>query len=188
MYNALGAFAVTSFLDLPKETVEQALKHLRVNGRMELVYSSPKFSVIVDYAHNAVSMESLLKTLREYHPKRLICVFGCGGNRSKDRRYAMGEMGGKMADLCILTADNSRFEKTEDIIADIKSALIPTGGKFLEIPDRKEAITYAVTHAEEGDMIAVIGKGHEDYQEENGVRRPFLDRAVIEEVTGLCRS
>ena len=93
-----------------------------------------------------------------------------------------------MADLCILTADNSRFEKTEDIIADIKSALIPTGGKFLEIPDRKEAITYAVTHAEEGDMIAVIGKGHEDYQEENGVRRPFLDRAVIEEVTGLCRS
>ena len=113
---------------------------------MELVYSSPEFSVIVDYAHNAVSMESLLKTLREYHPKRLVCVFGCGGNRAKDRRYAMGEMGGKMADLCILTADNSRFEKTEDIIADIKSALIPTGGAYLEIPDRREAITLSLIH------------------------------------------
>ena len=188
VYNALGAFAVASFLELPKSQVEQALKTLRVNGRMELVYSSPEFSVIVDYAHNAVSMESLLKTLREYHPKRLVCVFGCGGNRAKDRRYAMGEMGGKMADLCILTADNSRFEKTEDIIADIKSALIPTGGAYLEIPDRREAITYAITHAQKGDMIAVIGKGHEDYQEENGVRRPFLDRAVIEEVIGICRS
>ena len=84
-----------------------------------------------------------------------------------------------MADLCILTADNSRFEKTEDILSDIKSALIPTGGKYLEIPDRREAISY---------MIAVIGKGHEDYQEENGVRRPFLDRAVIEEVVQSCRS
>lgn len=182
VYNALGAFAVASFLDLPGEKVEKALKTLRINGRMELVYSSEKCSVIVDYAHNAVSMESLLKTLREYKPKRLVCVFGCGGNRSKDRRYSMGEMGGKMADLSILTADNSRFEKTEDIIADIKSALVPTGGAYLEIPDRREAITYALNHAKEGDMIAVIGKGHEDYQEENGVRRPFLDRAVIEEV------
>ncbi|MFR1833007.1 MAG: UDP-N-acetylmuramoyl-L-alanyl-D-glutamate--2,6-diaminopimelate ligase [Lachnospiraceae bacterium] len=188
VYNALGAFAVASFLELPKNQAEQALKHLRVNGRMELVHSSPRCSVIVDYAHNAVSMESLLKTLREYHPKRLVCVFGCGGNRSKDRRYAMGEMGGRMADLCILTADNSRFEKTEDILSDIKSALIPTGGKYLEIPDRREAISYAITHAQEGDMIAVIGKGHEDYQEENGVRRPFLDRAVIEEVVQSCRS
>ena len=94
----------------------------------------------------------------------------------------MGEIGGKLADLCILTADNSRFEKTEDIIQDIKSTLVPTGGAYLEIPDRREAIAYAINHAEEGDMIAVIGKGHEDYQEENGVRHHFLDREVIEEV------
>ena len=188
VYNALGAFAVAGFLELPGDKVEKALKKLRINGRMELVYSSPKCSVIVDYAHNAVSMESLLKTLREYNPKRLVCVFGCGGNRSKDRRYSMGEMGGRMADLSILTADNSRFEKTEDIIEDIKSTLVPTGGAYLEIPDRREAIAYALNHAEEGDMIAVIGKGHEDYQEENGVRRPFLDRAVIEEVIGSWQS
>ena len=93
-----------------------------------------------------------------------------------------------MADLSILTADNSRFEKTEDIIEDIKSTLVPTGGAYLEIPDRREAIAYGLNHAEEGDMIAVIGKGHEDYQEENGVRRPFLDRAVIEEVIGSWQS
>lgn len=182
VYNALGAFGIASFLDLPKEKVEKALEHMRVNGRMELVYSSDQFSILVDYAHNAVSMESLLNTLRAYRPKRLVCVFGCGGNRAKDRRYSMGEIGGKLADLCILTADNSRFEKTEDIIQDIKSTLVPTGGAYLEIPDRREAIAYAINHAEEGDMIAVIGKGHEDYQEENGVRHHFLDREVIEEV------
>ena len=136
----------------------------------------------MDYAHNAVSMESLLATLREYHPKRLVVVFGCGGNRSKDRRYSMGEIGGRMADLSIITADNSRFEKVEDIIADIRSSIEKTGGAFLEIPDRKEAITYSITHANPGDMIAIIGKGHEDYQEINGVRYPFLDRAVVEEV------
>ena len=182
VYNALGAFGIASFLDLPKEKVEKALEHMRVNGRMELVYSSDQFSILVDYAHNAVSMESLLNTLRAYRPKRLVCVFGCGGNRAKDRRYSMGEIGGKLADLCILTADNSRFEKTEDIIQDIKSTLVPTGGAYLEIPDRREAIAYAINHAEEGDMIAVIGKGHEDYQEENGVRHHFLDREVIEKV------
>ena len=149
---------------------------------MEIVYTSEKCCVIVDYAHNAVSMESLLATLREYHPKRLVVVFGCGGNRSKDRRYSMGEIGGRMADLSIITADNSRFEKVEDIIADIRGSIEKTGGSFLEIPDRKEAIAYSITHAESGDMIAIIGKGHEDYQEINGVRYPFLDRAVVEEV------
>ena len=137
--------------------------------------------MLVDYAHNAVSMESLLKTLRDYSPKRLVCVFGCGGNRSKDRRYSMGEIGGRLADLCILTADNSRYEKVEDILADIRGSIEKTGGAFMEIPDRREAIRYSVFHAEPGDMIAVIGKGHEDYQEINGVRHHFLDREVVEE-------
>lgn len=182
VYNAMAALSVCSFLDLPEDRVCHALEHLYVNGRMEIVHASARCTVIVDYAHNAVSMESLLKTLRDYHPKRLVCVFGCGGNRSKDRRYSMGEIGGRMADLCILTADNSRYEKTEDIIADIRGSVEKAGGTYLEIPDRRKAIEYSIVHAEPGDMIAVIGKGHEDYQEENGVRRPFLDRQVIEEV------
>ncbi len=182
VYNALAAAAVTLWLGVPADRLQHALEHLRIDGRMEIVYTSAKCCVIVDYAHNAVSMESLLATLREYHPKRLVCVFGCGGNRSKDRRYTMGEIGGRMADLSIITADNSRYERVEDIIADIRGSIEKTGGRFLEIPDRREAIAYSITHAEPGDMIAIIGKGHEDYQEIEGVRHPFLDRAVVEEV------
>lgn len=182
VYNSLAAVAVCSFLNLPEDKVCHALEHLYVNGRMEIVHTSERCTVIVDYAHNAVSMESLLLTLREYHPKRLVCVFGCGGNRSKDRRYSMGEIGGKLADLCILTADNSRFERVEDILADIRGSIEKTGGAFIEIPDRRKAIEYSIVNARPGDMVAVIGKGHEDYQEINGVRYPFLDRQVIEEV------
>ncbi|MDO4268991.1 MAG: UDP-N-acetylmuramoyl-L-alanyl-D-glutamate--2,6-diaminopimelate ligase, partial [Eubacteriales bacterium] len=182
VYNALAAAAVTLMAGVPEDRLQHALEHLKIDGRMEIVYTSEKCCVIVDYAHNAVSMESLLATLREYHPKRLVVVFGCGGNRSKDRRYSMGEIGGRMADLSIITADNSRFEKVEDIIADIRGSIEKTGGAFIEIPDRREAIAYSITHAEPGDMIAIIGKGHEDYQEIEGVRYPFLDRAVVEEV------
>ena len=179
--NALAAVSVCSFLGLDQARISHALENIRVNGRMEIVYTSERCTVLVDYAHNAVSMESLLSTLRDYKPKRLVCVFGCGGNRSKDRRYSMGEIGGKMADLSIITADNSRYEKVEDIIEDIRGSIEKTGGKFIEIPDRREAIRYSILHAQPGDMVAVIGKGHEDYQEINGVRHHFLDREVIEE-------
>ena len=180
--NALAAAAVCKRAGITESALCHGLEHLKLNGRMEIVYTSKKCCVIVDYAHNAVSMESLLATLREYHPKRLVCVFGCGGNRSKDRRYSMGEIAGKMADFSILTADNSRYERVEDILADIRGSIEKTGGAFVEIPDRREAIAYSITHAKEGDMIAIIGKGHEDYQEIEGVRYPFLDRAVVEEV------
>lgn len=179
--NALAAVSVCSFVGVTEEAINQALAEVRVDGRMEIVYTSHDKTVIVDYAHNAVSMESLLKTLRSYEPKRLVVVFGCGGNRSKLRRYEMGEIGGRMADLTIITADNSRFEKVEDIIEDIKIGMHKTDGKYLVIPDRKEAIGYSINHAEEGDMICIIGKGHEDYQEIEGVRYPFSDRQVAEE-------
>lgn len=186
VYNALAAVSVCSYFNLQKEQVCHAMEHMKVDGRMEIVYKSAKCTVIVDYAHNAVSMESLLKTLRDYRPKRLVCVFGCGGNRAKERRYSMGESAGRLADLSIITADNSRFEKVEDILADIKIGLSRTGGTYIEIPDRREAIEYSIAHAETGDIIAIIGKGHEDYQEIEGVRYPFLDRTVVEEtVAGL---
>lgn len=179
--NALAAVGVCSFFNLPKEKVCHALEYIHVDGRMEIVYKSAKCTVIVDYAHNAVSMESLLTTLRDYKPKRLVCVFGCGGNRARDRRYSMGEIGGKLADLSIITADNSRYEKVEDILADIKVGLAKTDGKYVEIPDRREAIEYSMSNALDGDIIAIIGKGHEDYQEIEGVRYHFLDREVVEE-------
>ncbi|MDY6305233.1 MAG: UDP-N-acetylmuramoyl-L-alanyl-D-glutamate--2,6-diaminopimelate ligase [Oribacterium sp.] len=184
VYNALAAISVTSLMGVDHTAIIRAMRRVKVNGRMEVVFKNDDFSVLVDYAHNAMAMENLLSTLREYKPGRLVVVFGCGGNRAKDRRYGMGETAAKMADLSILTADNSRFEETEDIIADIKSKLVPAGGKYVEIPDRREAIEYAMTHAEKGDMIAVIGKGHEDYQEIKGVRTHFLDREVILETAG----
>ena len=98
----------------------------------------------------------------------------------------MGEIGGRMADLCIITADNSRWEKVEDILNDIKTGLAKTEGNYIEIPDRREAIWYGIEHAKPGDMIAMIGKGHEDYQEVEGVRHPFLDSAVAKECLAEC--
>lgn len=186
-HNALAAITVCSLLNLSDEELSKGLKNIHVRGRMEVVPSDKPFIVLVDYAHNAVSMESLLDTLRKYNPNRLVVVFGCGGNRSKDRRYSMGEIAGKKADFSVITADNSRFEKTEDILADIRGSIEKTGGSFIEIPDRREAIYYAIDHAMEGDIIAVIGKGHEDYQEINGVRYHFLDKEVVEERLGRAK-
>ncbi|MCI8401735.1 MAG: UDP-N-acetylmuramoyl-L-alanyl-D-glutamate--2,6-diaminopimelate ligase [Lachnospiraceae bacterium] len=180
VYNAMAAIALCETMGIGREPMLRALRTVTVDGRMEIVYASQKLAVLVDYAHNAVSMESLLDTLRSYDPGRLVCVFGCGGNRSKLRRYEMGEIGGKKADLSIITADNSRWEKVEDIMADIRTGMDKTGGKFVEIPDRRDAIFYSIEHAREGDIIAVIGKGHEDYQEICGVRSRFLDREEVE--------
>ena len=179
--NSLAAIAVCAQMGIPEKAMQEALSAVRVRGRCEAVPVYPEMTLLIDYAHNAMSLESLLKTLRKYHPKRLICLFGCGGNRARDRRYSMGEIGGKMADLCIITADNPRFEKNEDIIKDIEVGLAKTDGKYIVIPDRREAISYAIHNAEEGDMIAIIGKGHEDYQEIEGVKHHFLDREVVEE-------
>ena len=142
-----------------------------------------KFTILLDYAHNEVSTESLLTTLRAYKPHRLVVVFGCGGNRSKLRRYGMGEICAKMADFSILTEDNNRFEKVEDILADIRVGMNKGNpdAKFVEIPDRLDALHYAVDHAQEGDLIAVIGKGHETYRDREGVKTPFLERELLEE-------
>jgi UDP-N-acetylmuramoyl-L-alanyl-D-glutamate--2,6-diaminopimelate ligase len=127
-------------------------------------------------------MESLLTTIREYKPMRIVSLFGCGGNRSKLRRYEMGEISGKYADLSIITADNSRFENVMDIIEDIKVGINKTNGDYVIIPDRKEAIKYSIVNAKEGDIVLLLGKGHEDYQEIEGVRYPFDERVIIKEI------
>ena len=107
-----------------------------------MIKVSDDFTLMIDYAHNAMSLESLLTTLKEYHPKRLVCLFGCGGNRARSRRFEMGEVSGRLADLTIITSDNPRFEKPLDIIADIRTGIEKTDGKYIEIPDRKEAIAW----------------------------------------------
>ncbi len=185
VYNAMAAAVTADRMGIPEEAITRGLADVRVDGRMEEVYANGDFSVIVDYAHNGLSARTLLETLRSYKPKRLVVVFGCGGNRDPHRRYEMGAAAGKYADLSIITEDNSRFEKAEDIIRDIHIGFDPTGSAFVDIPDRRQAIRYAISHAEKGDIIAVIGKGHEDYQEIEGVRHHFSDKEEILEAVKL---
>ena len=182
VYNSLVAIAVCRHFDIEREDILEALKGAKAKGRIEQVKVSDDFMLLIDYAHNAMSLESLLSTLKEYHPKRLVCLFGCGGNRSKLRRYEMGEVSGKMADLTIVTSDNPRFEEPQEIIDDIKIGLAKTDGEYVEIIDRKEAIKYAIANGRPGDVIVLAGKGHEDYQEIKGVKYPMDERVLIEEV------
>lgn len=182
VYNSLTAIAICRHFQVPTEKMQQALKAAKVKGRIEMIKVSDDFSLMIDYAHNAMSLESLLSTLKQYEPKRLVCLFGCGGNRSKLRRYEMGEVSGRLADLTIITSDNPRDEEPQAIIDDIKVGMAKTDGAYVEIADRKEAIRYAITHAQKGDVIVLAGKGHEDYQEIKGVRYPMDERVLIAEV------
>ncbi|SDA66492.1 UDP-N-acetylmuramoylalanyl-D-glutamate--2,6-diaminopimelate ligase [Butyrivibrio sp. INlla18] len=182
VYNALCAIAVAHNLGCTPEEIAPALKEAKVKGRIEMVKVSDDFTLMIDYAHNAMALKSLLTTLRDYHPNRLICLFGCGGNRSKLRRFEMGEVSGRYADVTIITSDNPRFEEPEDIINDIETGMKKTDGKYIKITDRKEAIAYAIDHGEQGDIIVLAGKGHEDYQEIKGVKYHMDERELIQEI------
>lgn len=182
VYNALTAVAICRHFGVEEEKIKRAFLEAKVKGRIEMVKVSDKFTLMIDYAHNAMSLESLLSTLKEYEPNRLVCLFGCGGNRSKLRRYEMGEVSGRLADLTIITSDNPRFEEPQDIIEDIKTGIGRTEGRYVEICDRKEAIAYAIDHGEPGDIIVLAGKGHEDYQEIKGVKYPMDERDIIKDI------
>ena len=182
VYNSLTAIAICRHFKVAVEDIKTALKAAKVKGRVEMVKVSDEFTLMIDYAHNAMALESLLTTLQEYHPHRLVCLFGCGGNRSKLRRYEMGEVSGKLADLTIITSDNPRFENPEDIIADIVTGIEKTDGKYVKITDRKEAIAYAIHNGQPGDIVVLAGKGHEDYQEIKGKKYPMDERVLIQEI------
>ncbi len=182
VYNSLCAIAICSHFTKNTEVIRQALLDVKVKGRVEIIPVSQRFTLMIDYAHNAMSLESLLTSLKEYHPKRLVALFGCGGNRSRDRRFEMGEVSSKLADLTIVTSDNPRFEEPMDIINDILTGVAKADGAYVTVPDRKDAIRYAILHAEDGDVIVLAGKGHEDYQEIKGVKHPMDERVLIEEI------
>ena len=182
VYNSLVAVAVCRHFDISREDVLEALETAQTKGRIEKIKVSDDFTLMIDYAHNAMSLESLLTTLKEYHPKRLVCLFGCGGNRSRMRRFEMGEVSGRLADLTVITSDNPRFEEPQAIIDDIRTGIEKTDGKYIEIIDRKEAIRYVIEHGQPGDVIVLAGKGHEDYQEIRGVKYPMDERVLIREV------
>lgn len=182
VYNALAAIAICRHFNVAEENIKKALLEAKVKGRIEMIKVSEAFTLMIDYAHNAMALESLLTTLKEYQPKRLVCLFGCGGNRSKLRRFEMGEVSGKLADLTVITSDNPRFEEPQDIINDIKTGIEKTDGKYIEIADRKEAIAYVIHNGQPGDVIVLAGKGHEDYQEIKGVHYPMDERVIIADI------
>lgn len=182
VYNALTAIAICRHFKVSEKNIQKALLSAKVKGRIEPVKVSDDFTLLIDYAHNAMALESLLTTLKEYRPNRLVCLFGCGGNRAKARRYEMGEVSGKLADLTIITSDNPRFEEPQDIMDDIKIGIGKTDGKYVEICDRKEAIAYAIVNGQPRDIIVLAGKGHEDYQEIKGVKYPMDERDLIRDI------
>ena len=182
VYNSLTAIAICRHFAVPEDHIQQALKVAKVKGRIEMIKVSDDFTLMIDYAHNAMALESLLLTLRDYHPERIVTVFGCGGNRSKTRRYEMGEVAGRLSDFTIITSDNPRFEEPQAIIDDIIIGMEKTDGSYIAICDRKEAIKYAIEHGQPGDVIILAGKGHETYQEIKGVKYDMDERVLIQEV------
>lgn len=181
IYNSLAALAVSYYLRLDLEKTLASFYNVSVKGRVETVSISKDYNVIIDYAHNEEEVKSLFKMVNEYNPKRLICVYGGGGNRAKARRYSMGELCGKMAALSILCCDNPRDEEIKEINKDIIVGIKKSRGKYIEIEDRKEAIYYSLDHAKKGDLILLLGKGHEEYQEIKGKKYYFSEREVLEQ-------
>ena len=179
VYNSLTAIAICHHFNVPKENILKALTDVHVKGRLETIPISPKFTLMIDYAHNAMALESLLLSLKEYHPKRLVTLFGCGGNRDPHRRYEMGDVSSHLSDLTVVTSDNPRFEEPMAIINDILIGVRRGPGKYVTIPDRKEAIKYCIDNAQDGDIIILAGKGHEDYQEIKGIKYPMDERDLI---------
>lgn len=184
VYNALCALAVCRHFEIGQEDIQRALQEVHVRGRIEPVHVSDEFTLLIDYAHNAMALESLLTSLREYKPGRLVAVFGCGGNRDRNRRFEMGEVSGRLADFTIITSDNPRFEEPEDIMEDIRTGIEKTKGEYIMIADRKEAIAYAISHGRKGDVIVLAGKGHEDYQEIKGEKHHMDERELIRDILG----
>ncbi|MCI8893280.1 MAG: UDP-N-acetylmuramoyl-L-alanyl-D-glutamate--2,6-diaminopimelate ligase [Lachnospiraceae bacterium] len=179
VYNSLAAIAICHHFGVPAEQLKAALASVHVKGRLEIVPTLPHVTVMIDYAHNAMALESLLTTLREYEPGRLICLFGCGGNRARARRFEMGEVSSRLADITVVTSDNPRFEDPMDIIQDILTGVARADGESVTIPDRQDAVIWCLEQAKPGDMIVLAGKGHEDYQEIKGVKHHMDERELI---------
>ena len=182
VYNSLVAIMICHYLNIDISHIQKSLKQVRVKGRVEIVPYSQDFTVLIDYAHNAFSFESLLQTISSYCPHRIICVYGAGGKRAKSRRYEVGQVVSKMNAYSILTADNPRGENVKEICEDIVEGLKKYDGEYVIIEDRKKAIHHALDIAQKGDVILCLGKGHETYQiidDEHTIY--FSEREIIEE-------
>ncbi len=187
IYNALAAVSVAFHFRVEEGQIERALRRQMVPGRCENVSDSEEYVILIDYAHNEMSLNNLLTTLRDFQPERLIVLFGCGGNRSGLRRGRMGETAGRLADFTILTSDNPRREDPERILDDIEAGIRGTGGAYVRIADRREAVRYAVANARKGDILVLAGKGHEAYQEIDGKKYPMSEHELVADAIAYRR-
>ena len=189
VYNLLLAFAVTVECGFHEDDVLKAMSTLkRVKGRFETLKSDGGIFFIVDYAHTPDALENILDSINEIRTKneRVITVFGCGGNRDQEKRPEMGKIATRKSTLAIITSDNPRTENPADIIKEIEAGVEPQNfSKYTSIPDRREAIKMAIKFAEPKDIILVAGKGHEIYQEINGIKHHFDDQETIVELARL---
>lgn len=179
VYNALAAFAVCRAVGVSDENIANELADISIAGRFELVRALPYATFIIDYAHNRVSLTSALETLRAYQPGRLICLFGSVGGRTFARRAELGSVAAELADFSILTSDNPDDEDPQNILREIATQFRGNTNRYVIIPDRAEAIRYAVSIAKEGDVFLFAGKGHERYQLICGEKRPFCERDIL---------
>ena len=192
VYNSLAAVTVCDIILRERDTKDRlklmsdALCDIHVQGRLETISSDKGFMVIIDYAHNELSLRELLMAMRQYARGKLITVFGCGGNRSRERRYKMGEVSAEMSDFTVITSDNPRYEKPDDIMNDIKQGMLnvfkedrENDERYVMIQDREKAVRYALSYAKAGDVVIVAGKGHETYQEIMGIRHYMKDSDIV---------
>lgn len=182
VYNSLAAICVAQKFGISPETVKEALLEVRVPGRSELVNNKKELPIMIDYAHSPESLENILQAVKSYTRGNVISVFGCGGDRDSGKRPIMGEISGRIADFTIITSDNPRTEDPQKIVDQIEEGMKKTKGKYKVVVDRVEAITEAIKMATKRDIIVLAGKGHEPYQEINGVKYPFDERIIVNDI------
>ncbi|MDO4282607.1 MAG: UDP-N-acetylmuramoyl-L-alanyl-D-glutamate--2,6-diaminopimelate ligase [Clostridia bacterium] len=183
VYNALAAIGVCSLLNAQMDAILLALANVKVPGRSEVVEIDKTFSVVIDYAHTPSSLEAILSATKKHAKGRIICVFGCGGNRDTEKRSMMGEISGRLADFTVITTDNPRNEDPMKIMKEIEDGIKTTRGLYKIIENRRQAIKFAMRIAWKNDIIILAGKGHETYQElKNHKRVHFDEREVVKKL------
>lgn len=183
VYNALAAASCAIAMDISLQSIKKGLERIKgVKGRFEVIPTEKDFDVIVDFAHSPDGFDNVLSTVKEFAEGRIVSVFGCGGERDRTKRPKMGRIASQYSDICILTSDNSRSEKTEDIIEEIYTGIKGDACECYKIPDRREAIEYAIKIAEPKDIILLLGKGHETYQIIDGKTYEFNEFKIVQEI------
>lgn len=179
VYNALAAVAVCLQYGVETEKIASALVSAKVRGRNECIHVPADYDVIIDYAHNGQSFHSVIDTISEYEHGRIITVFGSVGDRAQLRREEMGTVSGMKADLSVITTDDPGFEDPMEIANEIAGFVKRAGGKYAIIPDREEAVAFALDEAKKGDIVLILGKGHETYQKINGEKIHYSDHESV---------